>query len=123
MEGPVVLLACADEDSRMVFSAALRHAGYDVRVAPDAESTIAMAAASRPSLVITNFPTFVQGRTLTEVLRGDARTATVPILNVTSHVLPWELECAAAAGVTASLMMPVHIPDLLSKVQYVIAAR
>ena len=123
MEGPVVLVACSDEDSRLVFSAALRYAGYDVRVAPDAESTVAMATASLPSLVITNFPIFVHGRTLTEVLRDDARTATVPILSVTSHAMPWELEQAANAGVTASLTMPVRIPELLATVATVIASR
>lgn len=123
MVARTVLLACNDEDARLVFSAALRHAGYDVRVAADAESTVMMAVASPPSLVLTNFPTFVHGRTLTEVLRGDARTAFVPILNVTSHVMPWELERAAAAGVTATLTMPVELPDLLAAVASAIGAR
>ena len=123
MEGRIVLLACSDEDSRMVFAAALRHAGYDVRVASDPETTIRLAVESLPALVLTNFPTVVRGRTLTEVLRADARTASIPILNVTSHVMPWELERAAAAGVTASLTMPVEIPELLAAVARVIAAR
>ncbi|HEX6058896.1 MAG TPA: hypothetical protein VFZ11_07730 [Gemmatimonadaceae bacterium] len=114
MAAPVVLVVSPDRDTLTVFGAALRHAGFEVRELDDPDRVLGAALAERPSLVITNFPTPAAKLTVTELLRGEARTAAVPILNVTSHVFPAELRRAESAGVTASLPMPVPLAALVA---------
>ena len=117
MERPLVLIVSRDEDTLMLFGTALRHAGFAARELADPSQALAVTLAEQPSLVITNFPTPATEVTVTDVLRGDARTAAVPILSVTSHVFPEDLALAAEAGVTRSLCMPITLRDLVTEVQ------
>lgn len=110
-----VLLVGFDEDSAYIFATALLRAGFSIRVLDEPGRVIEIAVAERARLVVTNFPTYASGRTtVTEMLRGERRTALLPILNVTSHVFAWELEAAAAAGVTMTLWLPTSPADLVA---------
>ena len=117
MQTPIVLLVSRDEDALAVFGAMLRHVGFSVRELTDPATVVQAVERERPALVVTNFPIAAGDTTVTELLRSSERTAHVPILNVTSHVLPHELARAEAAGVTASLAMPARFADLVDAVQ------
>ena len=117
-----VLLVSRDRDVRVIFGAALRHAGLEVRELAHPDQVVARVLAERPSLVITDYPTPAGEATVTELLRGDAGTAGVPILNATTHVLPEELDRASAAGVSASLPLPVSLEELVREVRRLLAA-
>ena len=122
METPFVLLVSRDEDSLIVFGTMLRHAGFGVRELKDPAAVLRAVEHELPALVITNFPTAAGDLTVTELLRGHDPTANVPILNVTSHVLPHELARAEAAGVTASVPMPIEFAQLVAEVQRLVGA-
>lgn len=113
----MILLVSRHEDTLVVFGDALRHAGFTVREVRDPAEVLRSVATERPSLVITNFPMAAGAATVTELLRSDARTHAIPILNVTSRVLPEELRRASEAGVNASLPMPVSLSQLLAEVR------
>ena len=117
METPVVLLVSRDEDTLIVFGTVLRHAGFRVRELADPAVVCDRIVAERPSLVVTDFPTPAGDVTVTELIRGDCRMADIPILNVTSHVMPSELQRAHEAGVNASLLMPVPLTQLVEEVR------
>ena len=122
--GPaVVLLVSRDEDILTIFGAALRKAGFGVRELREPAAVLDSVKAERPSLVVTNFPTRAVGElTVTELLRHDPGTASIPILNVTSHVLPEEIDRAAAAGVSASMHMPVALSRFVAEVRRIVDA-
>lgn len=122
MERPLVLIVSQDEDILTVFGTVLRHAGFATREVPEPSEALAQALTSQPALVITNYPTAHAGETVTEALRGDPRTAEIPILSVTSRVLPEDLERAGEAGVTMSLCMPVPLETLVMEVRRMISA-
>ena len=122
MEQPLVLIVSQDEDMLTVFSTVLRHAGFATRDVLEPSEALEQTLTSRPALVITNYPTAHGGRTVTEALRSDPRTADIPILSVTSHVLPEDLERAHEAGVTMSLCMPVPLDALVMEVRRIIGA-
>ena len=117
MQPPLILLVSVDEDALAIFGTALRHFGFGVRELNDPAAVLEVAEREPPALVVTNFPLSAGSATVTDVLRGDERTANVPILNVTSHVLPHELTRAQTAGVTASVPMPIDLRELVAEVQ------
>ena len=113
----LILLVSRDEDALAVFGTMLRHAGFGVRELNDPAAALQVVEHELPALVITNYPTIAGDVTVTELLRGNQRTAHIPILNVTSHVLPHELARAESAGVTASRPMPIQLTQLVAEVQ------
>lgn len=118
-----VLVACADEDARQIVGTVLRHEGWRVLEIADPAQAVATAWARHPLLVVTSFPAaLADGRTVTMALRADRRTADLPILNVTGRALPDELAQAAAAGVTASLVMPVPPLRVVAEVHRLLGA-
>jgi CheY-like chemotaxis protein len=103
-----ILVACADEDARGIVGAVLRHAGWRVREVDDPAAVLAAVRSARPALVVTSYPTETgEDCTITQALRRHPETAAIPILNVTGRAFPADLAEAEAAGVTASLVMPV----------------
>jgi CheY-like chemotaxis protein len=123
MERPLVLIVSQDEDTLIVYGTLLRHAGFATHEVPEPAEVLALALEKRPALVITNYPTSAAGATVTAVLRGDSRTAQIPILSVTSRVLEEDLQRASDAGVTASLRMPVPLGDLVAEVRRIARPR
>ena len=122
MERPLVLIVSQDEDMLTVFSTVLRHAGFATRDVLKPSEALDAALTVRPALVITNYPTAHGNGTVTAILRGDPRTASIPILSVTSRVLPEDLERAEEAGVTMSLCMPVPLETLVREVRRILGA-
>lgn len=118
-----VLVACADEDARCIVGAALRHDGWRVQEIAEAIAVPAAVREGRPVLVVTSYPNACgDGCTVTESLRADRATADLPILSVTSRGFPADLARATAAGVTASLVMPVLPAEVVAAVRRLVGA-
>lgn len=116
-----VLVACANEDARIIVATVLRHAGWRVREVPDPTQALDAALDACPLLVVVSYPTPAgAGCTVTERLRTHPRTAALPILNVTGRAFAAELAAAEAAGVTASLVMPVTAAEVVEEVRRLI---
>lgn len=113
-----VLLVEPHPEARDIFATVLRHAGYDVLEARNGEEAMRLAVERRPNLVVCGYPVLVPtGGQLGEALRQHAATSAVPILAVTSHVFPEDLEQARRSGVDEVLLKPVALARLLEVVQ------
>jgi CheY-like chemotaxis protein len=111
-----VLIVSRDYDTRTIFATALRTAGFAVRELADPDHVV--AAVRGCAIVITDFPTETgSGRTVTSLLRSDPTTRGVRILNATTHVWGDELTEASAAGVDATLVLPVFPQRLVDCVR------
>ena len=87
-----ILVADADDDTRLLFRKSLKSAGCDVVDAVDGRDALVKALSHQPTLVVTEtrLPIF-DGFALCEVLRRDSMTRSVPILVVTAEKRPTEL--------------------------------
>lgn len=124
MPRPSVLLVDDDRDSRLIYGAILRRAGYHVRTAETGEDAIRLAFEGGPDLVVLDLllPT-VDGWTVARVLKEDPRTVDIPLLAVTAHPGEAERERARAAGCMAVLLKPCSPFVLLRQVQEALASR
>ena len=124
---PTILVASADADVRIIVATLLAHAGFAARPLEQPDRAVDAALERRDgcgpcALVVTDFPTYASsGRTITELLREDPRTAVLPILNATTHAFPTDLERAAAAGVNASLVLPASGERIVAEVEGLLA--
>jgi CheY-like chemotaxis protein len=117
-----VLIVSRDYDTRTIFAAALRNAGFAVRELGDPDRVV--AAARGCALVITDFPTATEsGDNVTSLLRGDPSTHHVAILNASTHVFDNELAEAKAAGVDATLLLPTFPERLVECVRELLTKR
>lgn len=105
--GAVVIVADADEDSRAIYAAGLRHAGFTVREAERGEEVVRLAHACRPgALVVSPVLRGVCGLRALEVLASDPATRAIPALVVSSIGDAETERRARAAGCAAYFVKP-----------------
>ena len=121
---PTVLIADADCDTRLILATALRHAQHEVIEASNAEDAFSSLSSTHVDAVVLNYPMPLNsGVTLTHAIRAHARMGRVPIINLTSHVVP-DVEAAASAdGVTFTLAKPAHVLGVLALLESVLRIR
>lgn len=117
-----VLLVEDDVDSRAIYGTVLRHSGYLVVEADDGEAAVKSVRLNRPDLVVMDagLPG-MDGWDATAALKGDPDTASVPILLLTVHSQPADLQRAEAAGCDAYVVKPVDPASLAETVAKMIA--
>lgn len=107
-----------------IFRTMLEREGFHVIDAPDPDEAVMALNAVVPDLVLTDYPLRLKnGQTLTEYVRAQEKLEGIPILSITSRVLPGVLEEAERAGVTAALPMPVAPRALIKVVNQLIDER
>lgn len=110
-------IALADDSDllRRALVEALRAAGYDVRGAADGAELLAIAAAWRPDLVITDLQ--MPNLTGLDVLRElRAMRASIPAILMSGTLTAAVRTAAAALGVAAMLEKPFTVEDLAATV-------
>jgi two-component system alkaline phosphatase synthesis response regulator PhoP len=116
-----VLIVEDDAALRRMLSIFLRAAGYLAQVAADGPTGLALVRAERPDLVLLDL--MLPGIDGWEVLRrikGDALTATVPVLVLTASVdVPYN-EQALRLGATRFLAKPIDSRVLVETVDEVL---
>ena len=117
-----VLIIDPDPDSRYMYAALLRHHGFRVVEASNGADGIMAACAVPPDLIITELlvPSGT-GWKVPKLLKRDPRTAGIPILALTSRVVPGGRERALAAGCERYLAKPCEPSRLLGEVQELLA--
>ena len=99
-----------------MFAHHLRDNGFDVEVCTGAADGLRTAAERRPDAVVTRLrqsdPT-LDGIDITRRLRRSETTADVPIVVITTSVLPGDRQAAADARCNSYLELPVS-PDALA---------
>jgi DNA-binding response OmpR family regulator len=110
-------------DEGDMFAEYLRQNGFEVDVCTDATDGLRTAARQPPDAVITRIrqsdPT-LDGIDITRRLKRSAMTADVPILVITTSLLPGDRQAAADAQCDCYLELPVSPDTLAAELQRVL---
>ncbi len=118
MSPRTVLLVDEDQDSLNIYSMILEHNGYRVLRARGGDEGFQLAASELPDVVVTELHlSGVEGRSLAEQLKIDARTAALPLVAVTSFPVKSGGHTSGLAACDARLAKPCSPSRLLREVE------
>ena len=115
--GPLSTVLCVEDNPASLFliQEALSFR-KDVRLltALNGQEGIEMARAHRPDVILmdNNMPVLT-GSEAQVILRGDSRTADIPIIAITANAMPGAIANGLAAGFFRYLTKPIELPELL----------
>jgi len=120
---PRVLIADDDETMRMLLSATLRHAGFDVRVAADGNEALARLQQETPDLILLDVDMpGIDGFELCRRIRLVNDATRLPILMVTGSDDIDSINRAYESGATDFIAKPISWPVLGKRALYVLRA-
>ena len=119
-----ILLVEDNEMNRDMLSRRLARNGYEVVLAVDGPSGLAMAQSESPDLVLMDMslPT-VDGWEATRRLKADASTQHIPVIALTAHAMSGDREKALEAGCNDYDTKPVELARLLGKIEVLLGSR
>jgi two-component system, cell cycle response regulator DivK len=121
MSQKTILYVEDNEYNRKIVRQLLVRTSYRLSEATDGEEGVATALATPPDLILMDIQLpKMSGLDATRQLRGDPRTAAVPIIVVTSFALSGDEQKAKAAGATAYLAKPYSPRELLAKIREIV---
>jgi two-component system cell cycle response regulator DivK len=121
MSQKTILYVEDNEFNRKIVRQLLARTSYRLTEATDGEEGVAAALAAPPDLVLMDIQLpKMSGLDATRQLRGNPRTAAVPIIVVTSFALSGDEQKATAAGATAYLAKPYSPRELLAKIREIV---
>jgi two-component system cell cycle response regulator DivK len=121
---PLVLVVEDDLDTRRFYTEVLTRSGFRVEQAHNGNQALEKAFATSPDLILTDIAVpGIDGIELCHRLRGDARTAHVPVLAITGYGHRRYPDRVLQAGADFVLIKPCE-PDLLvSEARRLLAGR
>ncbi len=113
-----ILLVEDHEEIWDFLSRRLKRRGYDVVIATDGQEGVDKTRSERPDIVLLdmNLPV-MDGWTAAGIIKGDASTASVPIIALTAHAMSGDREKAMAAGCDDYHAKPVDFSRLLGQIE------
>ncbi len=115
---PKILLIEDNEMNRDMLSRRLLRKGYEVVLALDGQSGVAMTQAEAPDLVLMDMSLPVlDGWEATRRLKANAATQHIPIIALTAHAMSSDREKALEAGCDDYDTKPIELPRLLGKIE------
>jgi len=121
MSPKTILYIEDNEFNRKIVRQLLGKTSYTLREAVDGEAGVAAALETPPDLILMDVQLpKMSGLDATRRLRADPRTASVPIIVVTSFALSGDESKAREAGATAYLAKPYSPRDLLAKIREIV---
>ena len=119
---PLVLLVEDSPDLRRLYAEHLMHSGFDVLQAGDGEEAIRWATSQAPDVVLMDLSLPVlNGWDATRRLKGDDKTAHIPVVALTAHDGVGELQRATEAGCDWFVPKPCPPDALIVEVRRVLA--
>ena len=121
---PKILLVEDNEMNRDMLSRRLQRKGYEVVLASDGPSGVAMAQIEAPDLVLMDMSLPVlDGWEATRRLKADAATRHIPIIALTAHAMSSDRDEALEAGCDDYDTKPVELLRLLAKIEALLNGR
>jgi signal transduction histidine kinase/ActR/RegA family two-component response regulator len=113
-------ILCVDDNRaglELVRQVLSRRTALRLLTAPDGQVGVEMAREHRPDVIVmdNNMPK-LSGREAQQILRGDTRTAGIPIIALTANAMPEAVAEGLAAGFFRYLTKPVDVDALLHAV-------
>jgi two-component system cell cycle response regulator DivK len=116
--GERILVVEDNEKSMKLFRDLLQATGYSTLEASTGEDAVELALQHIPALVLMDVQLpGIDGVEALARLRGDARTASIPVLALTAQAMHGDRERFLAAGFADYLSKPVEIAELLRAVE------
>jgi CheY-like chemotaxis protein len=114
---PKILLVEDNEMNRDMLTRRLQRHGFEVACAPDGPSGVAMAASEMPDLILMDVALGdMDGWEATQLIKGRASTAAIPIIALTAHALVSDRDRSIEVGCADFDTKPVDLPRLLEKI-------
>lgn len=118
MSHPHILLVEDNELNRDMLSRRLERRNYQISIAVDGAEGVAKATELMPNLILMDLSLPVlDGWEAIRRLKGDPKTAVIPIIALTAHALAEDERTARAAGADDFDTKPVDLPRILGKVE------
>jgi two-component system, cell cycle response regulator DivK len=119
---PRILIVEDNEPSRDALARRLERRGYGVVIATDGQQGVTMARSAQPDLILMDLGLpVIDGWEATRQLKGDAATRHIPIIVLSAHAMTNDRELALAAGGNEFDTKPVRFPQLLEKIESLLA--
>jgi CheY-like chemotaxis protein len=119
---PTILIVEDNEPSRDVLARRLERRGYGVVVAVDGQQAVDVARSAQPDLILMDLGLPVMdGWEATRQLKGDLSTRHMPIIVLSAHAMTTDRELAIAAGGDEFDTKPLRFPQLLEKIEFLLA--
>ena len=113
-----ILIVEDNEMNRDMLRRRLERNGYEVECAVDGPQGIAMAISGQPDIVLMDVALGdMDGWEATLALRGDDRTANIPVIALTAHALESDRLKSVEVGCADFETKPVSLPDLIRKIE------
>ncbi len=93
--------------------------GYDTFLAMNGRDGVNAATKQMPDLIIMDLAMpEMDGWTAMRLIKSDARTASIPMVALTAHVLPADRQRAMDAGCDEYITKPMDLLDLVESVDH-----
>src|SRR5688500_14753943 len=113
-----ILLVEDNETNRDMLSRRLLRRGYEVVIAVDGESGLALAGSEAPDLILMDMSLPVlDGWEATRRLKAAPATQHIPVIALTAHAMSSDRDKALQAGCDDYDTKPVELPRLLGKIE------
>ncbi len=113
-----ILLVEDNEMNRDMLSRRLTRRGFEVVFAVTGREAIEKALSELPNLILRDLSLpDVDGWEATRRIKGQAATATIPVIALTAHVMAGDREKAMEAGADDYDTKPVEFTRLLEKIE------
>lgn len=123
MSTPLVLLVDSHDDSRAIYAAILRHAGFAVAAAVLSDEGLSHARLQPPDVVVLGLsPPRTAALHCVRCFRGEPATARVPLLALSTVPGADERDTLLAEGIASYLSKPCTPLELLAEVRRLLAA-
>ena len=114
---PKILLAEDQVDLREMIALTLRLSGYEVLATEDGEQAFQQATASLPDLIILDLEMpFLNGWEVCRRLKARQDFASTPVVIISSHGDPVEIENSLNAGAREFIQKPFELNHLIGRV-------
>jgi CheY-like chemotaxis protein len=118
-----ILLVEDNEMNRDMLSRRLTRRGYDVVIAVDGESGLAMAGSEAPNLILMDMSLpILDGWEAVRRLKAAPTTHHIPVIALTAHAMSSDRDKALAAGCDDYDTKPIELERLLEKIVTLLAA-
>ena len=113
-----ILLVEDNEMNRDMLSRRLMRRGYEVVIAVDGESGLALAGSEAPDLILMDMSLpILDGWEVTRRLKRASATRHIPVIALTAHAMSSDREQALKAGCNDYDTKPIELPRLLGKME------
>ena len=113
-----ILLVEDNEMNREMLSRRLERRGYKVLIAVDGDSSISMAQANAPDLILMDMSLpVVDGWEATRRMKADRALQHIPVIALTAHAMANDRDKALEAGCDDYDTKPIDLSRLLGKIE------